>query len=56
MTRTHSQTSVGNKTLQFIKKKKTEKRPYMIVPTDKRLKLVAMIATFGLTCYQAAKI
>lgn len=28
----------------------------MIVPTEKRLKLVAMIATFGLTCYQAAKI
>ena len=28
----------------------------MIVPTEKRLKLVALIATFGLTCYQAAKI
>ena len=28
----------------------------MIVPSDKRFKLVALIATFGLTCYQAAKI
>ena len=28
----------------------------MIVPNEKRLKLVALIATFGLTCYQAAKI
>ena len=28
----------------------------MIVPGEKRMKLVALIATFGLTCYQAAKI
>jgi len=57
--RTLSQTSVSTKTLKSltsIRKKKAEKRPYMIVPTEKRLKLVALIATFGLTCYQAAKI
>ena len=28
----------------------------MIVPNEKRLRLVALVATFGLTCYQAAKI
>ena len=43
--------------VETIKKtKKVEKRPYMIVPSEKRMKLVALIATFGLTCYQAAKI
>jgi len=43
--------------VEIIKKtKKVEKRPYMIVPSEKRMKLVALIATFGLTCYQAAKI
>ena len=52
---TSGSTSV-TKLTKTIKKKKLEKRPYMIVPSDKRLKLVAMIATFGLTCYQAAKI
>ena len=57
--RTMSQTSGSSKTiksLEKISKKKADKRPYMIVPTEKRLKLVALIATFGLTCYQAAKI
>ena len=54
--RTLSQTSASLKTIKSIKKQKAEKRPYMIVPSEKRFKLVALIATFGLTCYQAAKI
>ena len=42
--------------MKKLKAGKIEKRAYMIVPNEKRLKLVALIATFGLTCYQAAKI
>ena len=49
--RTLSQTSGSTKTIKSIRKAKAEKRPYMIVPSDKRFKLVALIATFGLTCY-----
>lgn len=57
--RTLSQTSGSTKTtktLKSLKKIKADKRPYMIVPNEKRLRLVALVATFGLTCYQAAKI
>ena len=52
--RTLSQTSGSTKPIKSVKKVKVnkfDKRPYTIVPNEKRLRLVALIATFGLTCY-----